>query len=120
MAAGWLRSLAGTEVTVLSAGSAPADAISPVARQAMAEVGIDVGAHSPQRWTDSMASEADIVVSMGCGDSCPTHPGTRLVEWEIPDPAGKGIDEVRPIRDRIRDEVQNLLRELIPDPDAAT
>jgi arsenate reductase len=120
MAAGWLRSLAGTEVTVLSAGSAPADAINPVAAQAMAEVGIDILGNSPKRWTDSMASEADVVVSMGCGDSCPTDPGTRLVEWEIPDPAGKAIDEVRPIRDRIRDEVQTLLQELIPAPNAAT
>jgi len=113
MAAGWLRSLAGTDVTVLSAGSTPADAINPVAAQAMAEVGIDIASHSPQRWTDTMASEADIVVSMGCGDSCPTYPGTRLLEWDIPDPAGRPIDEVRPIRDRIRTEVQNLLRELV-------
>jgi arsenate reductase len=112
IAAGWLRSLAGTDVTVLSAGSTPADAINPVAAQAMAEVGIDIAAHSPQRWTNTMASEADIVVSMGCGDSCPTDPGTRRVEWDIPDPAGRPIDEVRPIRDRIRTEVQDLLREL--------
>lgn len=112
MAAGWLRSLAGPNVTVRSAGSAPAEAINPIAAQAMAEMGIDIRGHSPQRWTDAMALSADIVVSMGCGDSCPTHPGARLVEWDIPDPAGHALDKVRPIRDRIKTEVQNLLREL--------
>ena len=112
MAAGWMSHLAGESVGVLSAGSEPAASVNPVAVKAMAEMGINIGDGRPQRWTDEMLAEVDVVVTMGCGDSCPYVPGTRYVDWELADPAGKGIDTVRPIRDEIEQRVRALLAEL--------
>jgi arsenate reductase (thioredoxin) len=112
MAAGWLRHLAGDRVQVLSAGSEPAERINPAAVEAMAEVGIDIAGTQPQRWTDAMVGETDVVVSMGCGDACPVLPGKRYLDWELEDPAGKGVESVRPIRDDIEQRVRGLLSEL--------
>jgi arsenate reductase len=112
MAAGWARALGGDGVTVLSAGSEPADSVNPAAVQAMAEVGIDITDRVPQRWTDEQLGATDVVVTMGCGDSCPYVPGTRYVDWPLADPAGRGVDAVRPIRDEIEEHVRGLLAEL--------
>jgi arsenate reductase (thioredoxin) len=112
MAAGFLRTMAGERVKVYSGGSEPADAVNPVAVAAMAERGIDIGAFQPQRWSDEAIRAADVVVTMGCGDECPYYPGTRYVDWELPDPAGRPIDEVRPIRDEIERRVRSLMDEL--------
>ncbi len=112
MAAGWTRHLGGDHVRVLSGGSAPADAINPVAVEAMREVGIDIADQSPQPWTDETLGAADVVVTMGCGDTCPVVPGTRYLDWELTDPAGKGIEQVRPVRDEIEERVRGLLDEL--------
>ncbi len=112
MAAGWLRHLAGDRVRVLSGGSEPADAVNPAAVEAMREVGVDIASHAPQRWTDEALESADVVVTMGCGDACPVYPGTRYVDWELDDPAGRGVDEVRRIRDDIERRVRGLLSEL--------
>jgi arsenate reductase len=112
MAAGWLRHLAGDRVQVLSAGSAPAGGINPVAVAAMAEVGIDIAAQQPKVLTDEAVQESDAVITMGCGDACPFYPGKRYEDWELDDPAGQGIESVRPIRDEIRDRVLTLLDEL--------
>lgn len=118
MAAGWLRHLAGDRIQVLSGGSAPAETINPAAVAAMAEVGIDISEHTPQAWTDATLGAADVVVSMGCGDTCPVIPGKRYLDWELEDPAGKGVDAVRPIRDDIGARVRGLMQELGVDPDA--
>ncbi|MFA9444289.1 arsenate reductase ArsC [Egicoccus sp. AB-alg6-2] len=112
MAAGWLRTLAGDRVRVLSAGSEPAEAVNPAAVEAMREVGIDIAGHAPQRWTDEVLATTDVVVTMGCGDTCPYVPGTRYLDWELPDPAGLGTAAVRPIRDEIEVRVRGLLDEL--------
>jgi arsenate reductase len=112
MAAGWLRSLAGDRVTVHSGGSEPASALNPVVVAAMAEVGIDVSGELPKPWTDEALRAVDVVVTMGCGDACPVYPGKRYVEWELEDPAGKGIETVRGIRDAIRSEVEALMTDL--------
>ena len=112
MAAGWLRHLAGDRVEVLSAGSAPADAINPVAVEAMAESGVDLAGNSPGVLTDSAVQEADVVVTMGCGDACPLIPGKRYLDWDLPDPKGRPRDEVRAIRDEIAGRVEALVREL--------
>ena len=112
MAAGWLRHLSGGEVTVLSAGSNPAAEPNPMAVAAMDEVGIDIATAVPTRWTDAMVDEADVVVSMGCGDTCPVLPGTRYEDWELDDPAGQGIDMVRGVRDEIQEHVRELLNSL--------
>jgi arsenate reductase (thioredoxin) len=112
MAAGWLQSLAGAQVDVRSAGSEPADALNPAAVEAMAEVGIDITDRQPARWTDETIGAADVVVTMGCGDTCPIIPGTRYVDWPLEDPAGKDVAAVRPIRDEIRDRVVRLMAEL--------
>ena len=109
MAAGWAQALGGDGVTVLSAGSEPADSVNPAAVQAMAEVGIDITDRVPQRWTDEQLGATDVVVTMGCGDSCPYVPGTRYVDWPLADPAGRGVDAVRPIRDEIEEHVRGLL-----------
>ena len=114
MAAGWLRHLAGDRVEVRSAGSEPADQINPVAVAAMAEVGIDVGAETPKRLDWDAAQTSDVIVTMGCGDACPVFPGKRYEDWKLDDPAGQGIDAVRPIRDDIRDRVRQLVAELVP------
>jgi arsenate reductase len=112
MAAGWLRHLAGDRVEVLSGGSDPAERIHPVATDAMAEVGIDITAGQPRRWTDETLGAADVVVTMGCGDTCPVVPGTRYLDWELDDPAGRPLEEVRPIRDDIERRVRGLMAEL--------
>lgn len=112
MAAGWLRHLAGDRVEVLSAGSAPAGTVNPVAVEAMAEVGIDIAAQQPKLLSDSAVQESDVVVTMGCGDACPFYPGKRYEDWALDDPAGQGIEAVRPIRDEIRRRVEELLASL--------
>ncbi len=112
MAAGWLRHLSGGAVEVRSAGSMPADQINPVAVDAMLEVGIDIRAEHPKVLTPEAVQASDVVVTMGCGDACPFYPGKRYEDWVLEDPAGQGIDAVRPIRDEIRTRVLALLAEL--------
>lgn len=114
MAAGWLRHLAGDRIDVSSAGSNPGDELNPAAVQVMREVGIDITNASPQRWTTEMALGADVVISMGCGDDCPLTPGARREDWELPDPAGKGLEFVRTVRDDIERRVRALIDELTP------
>lgn len=112
MAAGWLQHLAGDEVDVFSAGSAPAEQVNPAAVAAMEEVGIDIAHAHPKPWTDEALTAADIVVTMGCGDACPVIPGKRYLDWELDDPAGKGVEQVRPIRDDIEARVRKLMAEM--------
>lgn len=114
MAAGWLRHLAGDRVEVLSAGSEPKDRINPVAVAAMAEVGIDIADNTPKVLTVDAVKESDVVITMGCGDACPFFPGKRYEDWKLDDPAGQGIETVRPIRDEIRARVERLLAEIAP------
>ncbi|RPE74259.1 MULTISPECIES: arsenate reductase ArsC [unclassified Frondihabitans] len=114
MAAGFMREVSGGRVEVLSGGSEPGSAINPVAVAAMAEVGIDITGNVPQRLTTDQVRESDAVITMGCGDACPIFPGKRYDDWELVDPAGKAIDEVRPIRDDIRSRVEALLADLLP------
>jgi arsenate reductase len=113
MAAGFLHHLAGDRVEVRSAGSLPADAVNPVAVAAMAEVGIDIAARTPRPLEESDARGADVVVTMGCGDACPVFPGKRYLDWDLDDPAGRPLEEVRRIRDEVRRRVEGLLRELL-------
>ena len=112
MAAGWLRHLAGDRVEVLSAGSAPAGSINPVAVEAMAEVGIDIAGQQPKLLSDAAVEKSDVVITMGCGDACPFYPGTRYEDWKLDDPAGQGIEAVRPIRDEIKGRVEELIASL--------
>ncbi|MCM3500293.1 MULTISPECIES: arsenate reductase ArsC [Microbacterium] len=112
MAAGYARTLGGDRVRVLSGGSAPGDALNPMAVAAMAEEGIDISAEVPQLLLTDDVRASDAVITMGCGDACPIFPGKRYEDWELTDPAGKGLDEVRPIRDDIKSRVTTLLREL--------
>jgi arsenate reductase len=112
MAAGWLRHLADRRIDVYSAGSAPGDALNPRAVEVMHEVGIDIEGRRPQRWTDDMVRTADVIVSMGCGDTCPVLPGKRYVDWELTDPAGQPIEVVRSVRDEIRLRVDRLMEEI--------
>jgi len=112
MAAGYLQHLAGDRIEVLSAGSEPADRVNPVALEAMREEGIDVTAERPKVLTTEAVQQSDVVVTMGCGDACPYFPGTRYEDWELDDPAGRPIEEVRPIRDEIRRRVEGLIAEL--------
>lgn len=114
MAAGYLRHLGGDRVEVLSAGSAPADSINPVAVAAMAEEGIDIATEQPKVLTTDAVKASDVVVTMGCGDTCPFYPGKRYEDWVLDDPAGQGIEAVRPIRDEIRRRIEGLLAELLP------
>ena len=114
MAAGWLRHLAGDSVEVRSAGSEPADRINPAAVKAMREVGIDITDQTPKLLTPDAVRASDVVITMGCGDACPVFPGKRYLDWQLDDPAGKGVDAVRPIRDEIRARVEQLLAELRP------
>ncbi|MDN4613408.1 arsenate reductase ArsC [Leifsonia sp. F6_8S_P_1B] len=114
MAAGYLRELAGDRVDVLSAGSEPADRLNPVAVEAMAEEGIDITANTPAILTTEAVRESDVVITMGCGDTCPIFPGKRYEDWELTDPAGLPLDQVRPIRDDIRRRVEALVAELTP------
>ena len=115
MAAAFVSSLAGGRVEVRSAGSAPADSINPVAVAAMQELGIDISAETPTVLTTDAVRESDVVITMGCGDACPIFPGKRYEDWQLDDPAGQGIDQVRPIRDEIRARVEALLAELLPE-----
>ena len=112
MAAGYLRALGGDAVEVLSAGSAPGDAVNPAAVEAMAEEGIDISGAIPSLLTTESVRESDVVITMGCGDACPIFPGKRYEDWVLEDPAGHGIDAVRRIRDDIRGRVLTLLEEL--------
>ena len=112
MAAGYLQHLAGDRIQVLSAGSAPADQVNPVAVRAMAEEGVDITAEAPKLLTDAAVREADVVVTMGCGDACPFYPGKRYEDWVLDDPAGQDLEHVRPIRDEIRARVEALVGEL--------
>ncbi|GAA4567045.1 arsenate reductase ArsC [Planotetraspora kaengkrachanensis] len=112
MAAGWLTHLAGDRIEVRSAGSAPAESVNPVAVEAMKEVGIDITAETPKILTTEAVEASDVVITMGCGDACPIFPGKRYEDWVLEDPAGQGIEAVRPIRDEIQDRVQKLIAEL--------
>ena len=112
MAAGFLSALSGGAVEVRSAGSMPADQVNPVAVAAMAEVGVDIAAEQPKILTTEAVQASDVVVTMGCGDACPYFPGKRYEDWKLDDPAGQGIDAVRPIRDAIKVRVEQLLTEL--------
>jgi arsenate reductase len=112
MAAGWLSHLAGDRVEVRSAGSAPGNSINSVAIEAMSEVGIDISAAQPKVLTGEAVQASDVVITMGCGDACPFLPGKRYEDWALDDPAGKGIETVRPIRDEIRRRIEALLTEL--------
>jgi arsenate reductase (thioredoxin) len=114
MAAGWLRHLAGDTVEVRSAGSAPAETVNPAAVQAMWEVGIDITDQTPKLLEYATAESSDVIVTMGCGDACPVFPGKRYEDWRLDDPAGQGVESVRPIRDEIRRRVEKLLAELRP------
>ena len=114
MAAGYAQALGGDRVEVLSAGSAPKDQINPIAIQAMAEDGIDIAGNQPKILTTDAVRDSDAVITMGCGDACPVFPGKRYEDWELTDPAGRGIEDVRPIRDDIKHRVQTLLAELLP------
>ena len=115
MAAGWLAALAGDAIEVRSAGTAPAGRVNAVAVAAMAEVGIDLTAAVPKVLTEQAVQVSDVVITMGCGDTCPYFPGTRYLDWPLDDPAGQGIEAVRPIRDAIKNRVEQLITELLPD-----
>ncbi|TAM70641.1 MAG: arsenate reductase ArsC [Microbacteriaceae bacterium] len=112
MAAGYLRALTGGRVTALSGGSEPGDQLNPVAVQAMAEDGIDITDAVPRLLTTDQVRESDVVITMGCGDACPIFPGKRYEDWELTDPAGRAIDQVRPIRDEIKSRIQALILSL--------
>jgi arsenate reductase len=112
MAAGYLQRLAGDRIEVLSAGSEPADQVNPAAVQAMAEEGIDIATERPKLLSDRAVRAADVVVTMGCGDECPFYPGRRYEDWVLDDPAGLGVEAVRPIRDEIRRRVEQLVAEI--------
>ena len=112
MAMGWFSHLAGGRAIAWSGGSEPAQDVNPAAVLAMAEVGIDIAHEVPKRWSDDIVRAADVVVTMGCGDTCPYVPGTRYEDWELPDPAGQDVGAVRPIRDEIEQRVRRLLESL--------
>ena len=114
MAAAFLTHLSQGRVEVRSAGSAPAEKVNPAAVQAMAEVGIDIAAETPKILTDEAVRQSDVVITMGCGDTCPFYPGKRYEDWVLDDPAGKGIEAVRRIRDEIRRRVEDLIDQLVP------
>lgn len=114
MAAGYMTALSGGRVDVLSAGSEPKDQINPVAIQAMAEEGIDIANNVPKILTTEAVRDSDVVITMGCGDACPIFPGKRYEDWKLDDPAGQGIEAVRPIRDDIKTRIQSLLAEILP------
>ncbi|WP_438296678.1 arsenate reductase ArsC [Streptomyces sp. HUAS TT7] len=114
MAAAFLTHLAGDRVEVRSAGSAPAGHVNPAVVEAMAEVGVDIAAETPKLLTVEAVQASDVVITMGCGDACPVFPGKRYLDWKLDDPAGQGLDAVRPIRDEIQHRVRRLLVELLP------
>jgi protein-tyrosine-phosphatase len=112
MAAAFLSHLAGDRVEVRSAGSAPADTVNPAVVEAMSEVGIDISAQTPKILTAGAVQASDVVITMGCGDACPVFPGKRYLDWRLDDPAGRGVEAVRPIRDEIETRVRRLLAEV--------
>ena len=114
MAAGYLQALAGDRIQVLSAGSAPKDTINTVAVEAMLEEGIDIANNTPKILTDEAVQDSDVVITMGCGDACKFYPGKRYEDWQLNDPAGQGIEAVRPIRDDIRARVEALIADIAP------
>lgn len=114
MAAAYLQALAEGRIEVRSAGSAPAEQVNPAAVAAMLEEGIDMSAETPKILTDDFVQESDVVITMGCGDTCKFYPGKRYEDWVLDDPAGQGVDAVRPIRDEIRRRVEVLISELMP------
>ena len=114
MAAAYLTHLSGGAVEVRSAGSAPADQVNPSAVEAMAEEGIDITAETPKILTTEAVKESDVVITMGCGDACPIFPGKRYEDWKLQDPAGQGVEAVRPIRDEIRSRIEALIAEIAP------
>ena len=114
MAAAYLTHLAGDRVEVRSAGSAPADSVNPAAVAAMLEEGIDMAGETPKILTDQAVRASDVVITMGCGDTCAIYPGKRYEDWKLDDPAGQGIDSVRPIRDDIRRRIEELISEIAP------
>lgn len=114
MAAGYLQALAGDRIQVLSAGSAPKDTINTVAVEAMLEEGINIAANTPKILTDEAVQDSDVVITMGCGDACKFYPGKRYEDWQLDDPAGQGIEAVRPIRDDIRARVEALIADIAP------
>ncbi len=119
MAAGYLQSLAGDRIEVLSAGSEPKDEINPAAVTAMAEEGIDIAGNTPKLLTVGAVRESEVVITMGCGDACPIFPGKRYEDWQLDDPAELDLDGVRAVRDQIRQHVEQLLTELAPEPTAS-
>ncbi|GAA3800100.1 MULTISPECIES: arsenate reductase ArsC [Micrococcus] len=114
MAAAYLQHLAGGRIEVRSAGSAPADTVNPAAVEAMAEEGIDISANQPKVLSEQAVKDSDVVITMGCGDACPFFPGKRYEDWKLDDPAGRGVEGVRPIRDEIKTRIQQLITELLP------
>ncbi len=114
MAAGWLTRLAGDRVEVRSAGTAPADQVNPAVVEAMREVGIDIAGQKPKILQPGTVQESDVIITMGCGDTCPFYPGKRYLDWPLADPAGQGVEAVRPVRDEIRTLVHGLLVDLLP------
>ena len=114
MAAAFLTALSRGTIEVRSAGSQPADKVNPAAVEAMAEVGIDMSAESPKVLTTEAVQESDVVITMGCGDTCPIFPGKRYEDWELDDPAGQGVESVRPIRDDIKARIEDLITSLNP------
>ena len=112
MAAGYLRLLAGDRIEVRSAGTDPGDKVNPAAVEAMAEEGIDISVNFPKKLTDEAVKESDYVITMGCGDTCPFFPGKTYLDWPLDDPAGQGVDAVRPIRDAVRAKVEALIAEI--------
>jgi protein-tyrosine-phosphatase len=117
MAAAWLTHLAGDRVEVRSAGSLPADAVNPAVVATMREVGIDISAETPKLLTVDAVQASDVCVTMGCGDACPVFPGKRYLDWKLDDPAGLGIEAVRPIRDEIKALIEGLIAEIAPPAD---
>ncbi|MYY13189.1 phosphotyrosine protein phosphatase [Streptomyces sp. SID4919] len=115
MAAAFLTHLAGGRVEVRSAGSAPAAAVNPAAVRAMAEVGVDIATETPKILTAEAVRASDVVITMGCGDTCPVFPGKTYLDWTLDDPAGQGVEAVRPIRDEIEQRVRALLAALLPE-----
>ncbi|KUM38265.1 arsenate reductase ArsC [Arthrobacter sp. EPSL27] len=114
MAAAFLTTLSNGAIEVRSAGSAPADKVNPAAVEAMAELGIDMSAEIPKVLTTEAVKESDVVITMGCGDTCPIFPGKRYEDWELEDPAGQGVESVRPIRDEIKTRIEGLIASLTP------
>jgi arsenate reductase len=116
MAAAWMQHLAGDTIEVLSGGSDPAEAVNSAAVEAMAEVGIDISRSSPRKWTDDDVASADVAVTMGCGDTCPVFAGVRYLDWNVDDPAGWTVENIRPVRDDIKSRVETLIGDLGVEP----